>query len=204
MVERVLLLPGASGAGSFWEPVARLLPDSWDKVCLDWPGLGDVPPDPRVASFDDLADLVLARMEVPVDVVAQSMGGVVAVQVALRRPELVRRLVLVATSGGVDLSDFGVHDWRPDYRESYPSAADWITDHRVVLGERLRTIRAPTLLLWGGSDTISPPAVGSYLEALLPRARLVVIPDGDHMFARDRAAEVAPHVLCHLTRESDD
>jgi pimeloyl-ACP methyl ester carboxylesterase len=204
VAHRVLFLPGASGAASFWEPVARLLPDSWDKVCLDWPGLGDVPPDPRVAGFEDLADLVLARVDAPVDLVAQSMGGVVAVHVALGRPELVRRLVLVATSGGVDLSRFGVHDWRPNYRESYPAAADWITNHRVDLSERLRTMRAPTLLLWGGDDAISPPAVGSYLESLLPRAHLVVTPGGDHMFARDRAAEVTPHVLRHLAREPDN
>ena len=203
MHRRVLFLPGASGAGAFWAPVAGLLPDAWKTVCLDWPGLGEVPPDPRVRGFDGLVDLVLDRVAegeggAPVDLVAQSMGGVVAVQVALRRPEVVRRLVLVATSGGIDLAPFGVEDWRPNYRRAYPSAAPWITDTRIDVGARLGTLAALTLLIWGDADSISPPAVGEHLAMLLPRARLVVVPGGDHMLARDRAAEVTPHIAAHL------
>src|SRR5262249_53057920 len=116
MPPRVVFLPGASGAGQFWQPVAARLPRDWDTLLLDLPGLGGIPSDPCVNAFDDLTGLVLARIDSPVDVVAQSMGGVVALQVALARPDLVRRLVLVATSGGVDLSRFDVEDWRPEYR----------------------------------------------------------------------------------------
>ena len=38
----------------------------------------------------------------------------------------------------------------------------------------------------------------SRLAGLLPEATLVVIPGGGHMFASDRATEVAPHVARHL------
>lgn len=207
MSRRVLFLPGASGAGAFWAPVAGLLPSAWVKECLDWPGLGQVPPDPRVRGFDDLASLVVERVAEggggPVDLVAQSMGGVVAVQVALRRPDLVRRLVLTATSGGIDLAPFGVADWRPEYRRAYPSAAAWITEARVDLGARLGEVEAPALLLWSDADPISPPAVGERLATLLPRARLVVVPGGDHLFAWARATEVAPHIAEHLTASRD-
>jgi pimeloyl-ACP methyl ester carboxylesterase len=153
-----------------------------------------------VGGLDDLAELVVDRVAEgggPVDLVAQSMGGVVAVLVAVRRPELVRRLVLTATSGGIDLAPFGVADWRSDYRQAYPSAT-WITDARVDLTDRLGTVRAPTLLLWTDADPISPVGVGERLAELLPDARLVVIPGGDHMFARDRAADVAPRIAAHL------
>ena len=206
MSRRVLFLPGASGAGAFWAPVVELLPSAWEKTCLDWPGLGQVPADPGVRGPDDLVDRVLDRIAEgaegePVDLVAQSMGGVVAVQVALRRPELVRRLVLTATSGGIDLAPFGVEDWRPTYRRAHPSAATWITEARIDLGARLGTVAAPTLLIWSDADPISPLAVGEHLSTLLPHARLVVVSGGDHMFARDRADEVAPHILAHLGRD---
>jgi pimeloyl-ACP methyl ester carboxylesterase len=79
---RVLFLPGASGAGEFWQPVADLLPESFETVLFDWPGLGNVPADARVRSFDDLVDLVLAAIDEPVDIAAQSMGGVVAIRPA--------------------------------------------------------------------------------------------------------------------------
>ncbi len=201
-MRRVLFLPGASGAGAFWAPVAALLPEGWEKPLLDWPGLGLVPPDPKVRGLDDLTELVIERAEAagggPVDLVAQSMGGVVAVTVALRRPELVRRLVLTATSGGIDLAPFGVADWRPEYRRAFPTAAAWITEARVDLEDKLGTVRAPTLLLWSDADPISPVGVGERLASLLPDARLVVVPGGDHLFARDRAAEVAPRIAEHL------
>ena len=171
-------------------------------MLFDWPGLGNVPPDPRVRSFDDLANLVLASIHAPVDLVAQSMGGVVAMQVALAQPELVRRLVLVATSGGVDLSPFAVEDWRPAYRAEYPDAAAFVTNESTPdLSGALPTVHAPTLLLWTEADPISPPDVGRYLESRLTRAqpRLVVLRRGDHMFARDYAADVAPLIEAHLS-----
>lgn len=194
---RVLFLPGASGDGRFWQPVTERLPATWDCVRLDWPGLGRVPPDPTVTGLDDLVARVLHAIDGPADLVAQSMGGVVAVRVALARPDLVRRLVLTATSGGVDVARFGAEDWRADYAREFPGVARWILEERSDLTERIPTIQAPTLLLWGDADPISPVAIGRHLAQLLPRAALVVVPGGDHMFARDRAPEVASHILRH-------
>jgi poly(3-hydroxyoctanoate) depolymerase len=195
---RLVFLPGAAGAGAFWQPLRALLPAGWDATLLDWPGLGDVPPSPEVNAFDDLVRLTLRVMGGPVDLVAQSMGGVVALQIALERPELVRRLVLVATSGGLDLKRFGAGDWRENYVRRFPRARRFIVDQRPDLTGHLAGMLAPTLLVWGDADPISPPAVGRHLAGVLPRAELVVIPGGDHALGRDRAAEVAPHVLRHL------
>jgi pimeloyl-ACP methyl ester carboxylesterase len=61
----------------------------------------------RHTIFDDLVRLVEAELTEPSTLVAQSMGGIVAVRVALRQPTQVRRLVLVATSGGVDVERLG-------------------------------------------------------------------------------------------------
>lgn len=69
-------------------------------------------------------------MERGSDVVAQSMGGVVAVGLALRHPEKVRRLVLVASSGGIDVEGFGAEDWRDEYVLEFPNAAAWVTEQR--------------------------------------------------------------------------
>jgi len=195
---RVVFCPGAAGDHRFWQPLDRLLPARWDKRLLDWPGLGDVPPSPDVDSFDDLVRLTLGVIGGPVDLVAQSMGGVVALRIALEHPEVVRRLVLIATSGGVDMRRLGAGDWRAEYARRFPRARTWIIEQRPDLTDRLPDVRVPTLLVWGDADPISPPAVGRHLAKLLPHAELVVIPGGDHALARDRAADVAPHVLRHL------
>ena len=170
---------------------------------LEWPGHGAVPPDPRVSSFDHLVDLVTRRMDRPVDLIAQSMGGAVAMRAALDRPEAVRHIVLSATSGGVDLSRFSTENWRSSYREEYPAAAAsaWLLAHRDDFGDRIRTITAPTLLLWGDSDPISPVAVGEYLASLLPRSKLIVVPGGSHMFAEEQPEVIAPYIASHLALE---
>jgi poly(3-hydroxyoctanoate) depolymerase len=195
--QRVIFLPGASGDGRFWQPVAERLPPC-TKIFMDYPGAGRVPPSASVRSFDDLVTLTLAHMDRPVDLVAQSMGGVVAVRAALQRPRGVRRLVLTATSGGVNFQGVDHREWRDEYRREYPSAADWITTYRVDLTDQLSRLDVPTLLVWSDADAISPLAVGKHLATLLPHAELVVVRGADHMFARDRADEVAPHIERHL------
>lgn len=197
-VPLVVFLPGASGDPNFWRPAGERLPATWDKVYLGWPGLGDQPPDPGVRSFDDLVDRVEAVLSRPADLVAQSMGGVVAMRVALRHAHRVRRLVLTATSGGVDVSGLGGSEWRPGYRRLFPAAADWVTRERPDHTAELGRVAAPTLLLWGDRDDVSPLAVGNQLASLLPNARLSVVAGGDHAFAHEHPDEVASLIAAHL------
>lgn len=89
-------------------------------------------------------------------------------------------------------------DWRDDYRREYPNAAAWATEDRVDLTDRVPKITCPTLLIWSDADPISPLRVGQRLARLFPRAQLVVIEGAGHMFARDRAAEIAPHIARHF------
>jgi pimeloyl-ACP methyl ester carboxylesterase len=198
MTPHLLFLPGASGAASFWHPLGALLPANWRKTYLSWPGLGHEPHEPAVQSFEDAVAHAASRLEGPSVVVAQSMGGVVAVRLALAHPGRISHLVLTATSGGVDVASLGASDWRGPYRAEYPKAADWILTERTDVTAELHRIAIPTLLLWGDADPISPLGVGRRLAELLPRARMQVLAGGDHMFARDRAAEIAAWVAAHL------
>lgn len=196
--ERVLFLPGASGNRDFWAPVADRIRHLGEKVLLGWPGFGLNPADPSIKSLDDLYQSVLRLIDRPVDLVAQSMGGVLALRAALDAPGLVRHLVLTATSGGVDVSRFGASDWREQHRRNRPSAPDWFVRDQSDFSSRLSEVKAPALLIWSDADPISPLGIGRYLMATLPRAELVIVPGAGHMFARDRAEEVAPHVERHL------
>jgi pimeloyl-ACP methyl ester carboxylesterase len=198
MTPKLMFLPGAGGDPAFWQPVGERLPAAWSKVYFGWPGLGDQPHDPAVNGIDDLVARVAAMLDQPADLLAQSMGGIVAVRLALQHPDKVRRLVLAATSGGIDLAPFGVADWRPEYRRSFPRAARWITEIKADHAAELGRIAAPALLLWGDRDPISPLGVGRHLMSLLPNARLQIVSGGDHAFARERAAEVAPLIEAHL------
>ncbi|HQS17358.1 alpha/beta hydrolase [Reyranella sp.] len=196
---RTLFLPGAGGSPQFWKPVAEALPATWAKEHLGWPGLGAQPHDPAIRSLDDLKQLVTAKMHEPVDLVAQSMGGVIAARIALEHPELVRRLVLCVTSGGVDMAGLGASEWRADYRRSFPTAAAWITDGSPTPPLPVEKITAPTLLIWGDKDPVSPVAVGRHLAERLPNARLEIVPGGDHDVASTHADLVARLIARHLS-----
>jgi len=126
------------------------------------------------------------------------MGGGIALRVALNHPKKVRRLVLAATSAGLDVTSLGAVDWRPDYRQEYRNAASWIMDERPDLTHELSKISQPTLLLWGENDPISPLAVGQRFLQLLPNANLKIISQGDHAFVHDRPDDILRAIKRHL------
>jgi pimeloyl-ACP methyl ester carboxylesterase len=189
--QHTLFLPGASGSTLFWMPVASQLADVTTTSILGYPGFGETPARAEVKGFDDLVRLTEGALSPsPTDVVAQSMGGLLALLVALQNPGRLRRLVLTATSGGLDMDAHGAFDWRANFRASFSRAPGWFADTRIDLQSQLHALDLPVLLVWGDADPISPVSVGKALEQLLPNAELVVIPGGNHDVALTHAAEV--------------
>jgi len=196
--ESLIFLPGASGNREFWKPVSAGLRHPGARRFMTWPGFGGAPPEPGVGGIDDLVARVTREITGPVALLAQSMGGVVAVRAALEKPHLVRRLVLSVTSGGIDVASLGAADWRPSFVRDNPGLPSWFVDERHDLTARIREITIPVLLLWGDADPISPVAIGRRLAELFPNSRLVVFAGGTHDLVLERADEVVHHVERHL------
>ncbi len=195
----IVFLPGAAGRASFWQPVAELLADLGPVHLVGYPGFGGLPADPAIGSLGDLYERVVGGLPPGAcHVVAQSMGGVLAVRLAAERPERVSRLVLAATSGGVDMARLGADDWRRDYRASLPDVPTWFVDDRTDHSGRLGAVRAPTLLLWTDTDPVSPPSVARHLAERIPDARIEMVRGGTHSFAHERPDEVAALIRAHL------
>jgi pimeloyl-ACP methyl ester carboxylesterase len=96
------LHPGSGSSRVF----ARLLPEIGDVRSVyapDLPGLGESDPSPSssvaeaAGAVSDLADDLRLRQ---IDLLGMHTGGLAAMVLAAARPELVRRLVLVALPGG--------------------------------------------------------------------------------------------------------
>ncbi len=195
---KLIFLPGAGGDPFFWQPVSDLLVCQASRKLLGWPDFGLVPQDPKVRGISDLVALVVGEIDQPTALIAQSMGGVVAIRAALERPGLITHLVLTATSGGVDMSDLEVHDWRPAYIEANPTIPRWFAEYTEDLSGAIGAVRAPALLLWGDADPISPVAVGLRLKGLLPKCNMHVLRGGAHDLANKLARNVAPLIDAHL------
>jgi pimeloyl-ACP methyl ester carboxylesterase len=65
----------------------------------------------------------------------------------------------------------------------------------------LRGIEAPTLLIWGGRDTLVPPSVGGVMREEIPDSRLLVIDGAGHVPMFERAAETNAALLAFLAGE---
>jgi len=94
---RVVFVHGLFGQGKNWTTIAKGLADGHRVTLLDLPNHGHSPWTDRV-DYLDMAELVATELEQfgePVTLVGHSMGGKVAMQLALRRPELLRALVVV-------------------------------------------------------------------------------------------------------------
>jgi pimeloyl-ACP methyl ester carboxylesterase len=98
----LLLVHGYGGAAWNFAELAPLLPGR-RLLIPDLPGHGAsaaLPATPTLAGFADVLAAVCADEGIgQVDVVGHSLGGVVALRLAERRPQLVRRIVLAAAAG---------------------------------------------------------------------------------------------------------
>lgn len=189
-----LFLPGITGDGNFWRPVAERLTVSNAQTFVSYPGLGAQPASPTVNSASDLlalAEKQLLELDGSVVVVAQSMGGILGVQLAHRHPKRISRLVLVATSGGFDVQRHGAVDWRGDFVKRFPETPGWALGPGPDLTSALKELRIPVLLIWGDRDDISPPAAGEHLASLIQQTTMHVVPGGDHGLAGQFPDQVA-------------
>jgi poly(3-hydroxyoctanoate) depolymerase len=198
----LIFLPGIAGDGSFWRPVAERLPDTWAKTFVSYPRLGVQPASPEINSLEDLQVLAERQLTRPSVLVAQSMGGVLALQLAARHPERVTHLVLVATSGGFDVRRHGAADWRPAFVQTYPHTPAWALAPAPDLAPALGRLQVPVLLIWGDADTISPVAAGEFLASQLRSAALHVLPGGTHALATEQPDQVAALIAAHAIRSA--
>lgn len=136
---RVVFLHGLFGRGKNFAGIAARLAPEAQCLLVDLPNHGG---SAWTEGFDyaQMADLVADHLRAgfaadgPVDVVGHSMGGKVAMVLALRHPELVRRLVVI------DISPVGSRASRGDFRHLLDSLAS------VDLGALERRIDAHAML----------------------------------------------------------
>ena len=128
MVEDVVLLHGFAGTRSTWDGVERHLPtERYRPLTLDLPGHGQLADATRPLTFDGCVQSVLERSPERFMLVGYSMGGRIALHVALAAPERIVKLVLISTTAGIDDSEE-----RAQRRDADRRLADEVEDGTIA------------------------------------------------------------------------
>ena len=179
-------------------------------------------------TYDNMADDTIAFLESvvgePAHVFGYSDGAMIGLLVALRRPELVRKLVLM----GLYVNRDGEVEWfgryvrgatattlpdglRRAYQERSPDGPEhfdvvaekvlhlWRTEPNLPL-DALRSLDVPTLLLQGDDDIVTLEH-GVAMARAIPDAQLAVVPGATHLVPYERPDLVTQLVVEFLADE---
>lgn len=100
--ESLVLLHGFGATHRAWDGVIeRLQPERYNPLALDLPGHGSQQHAPPPITFEGCVEHVLEHSPPRFVLAGYSMGGRLALHVALTAPERVMRLVLISTTAGI-------------------------------------------------------------------------------------------------------
>src|SRR5450755_4329666 len=201
---------GASGEHSFVRQL-DVFSEHHHIVAPDQVGQGRTPDVPGPLSYtammEDTAALLQMLKLKQVDVVGFSDGGILALMLAVRHPELLRRVVI----SGVNIAPEGL---KPEDLEELrasqipkPKTIDeklahlWLTsptESELSLA-LLKTIYRPVLVISGDRDAITLEHTLEIFHAL-PEAELCVLPGTDHATFSGRSEWLNPIINAFLER----
>lgn len=212
-----VLVHGIGVGRSYFTRLARLLGEHGPVHVLELPGFGKAPKPAHVLTVEEHAGLVVALVRSigrPVVLIGQSMGCQIALEVALRVPALVERVVAIGPvtdpdertvpmqtlrlaqdvlgeAPGTNLRVFGKYlQCGPRrYLATLPSMLAYDTDAAAA------AVTVPTMILRGRFDPICRRPWARRLAARLAVGGLVEVPGGHHNVNSTHPRAVASAVL---------
>jgi pimeloyl-ACP methyl ester carboxylesterase len=206
--------------------LARVLAEHGTVLAPDLPGFGAAPGPGRRLGVDELTEVLLPRLDAvaarqtvraPLVVLGHSLGVEIAVEIARRRPHLVRALVLVGpVVDPAAASAFGqgrrllldmvreppltvamvTRDYVRGGPFSYAAGARSMLRYDTV--GRLRDVAAPVLVLRGAEDPIAPHGWASELASSAEGSSYQDVDGGVHNVVHSHPAAVGRLVTAFL------
>jgi pimeloyl-ACP methyl ester carboxylesterase len=163
---------------------------------------------------EDVATLLKHLQIEQADVFGESIGGIVAVMMAVRHPDLIGRVATYATSFskfgppvGLSSADgYSVQFPRENYQKVAPDPTHWPmlfakTQRMEWQGfspDELKSIKAPILIATGDHDYGLSVEHSVEMFRLIPNAQLAVIPDAGHFVLSVDPEKLLPIVAAFL------
>lgn len=218
----LVLLHGGMSDSSAWGMQVPAFAAAYRVFTPDRRAHGKTPDVEGPLTYDDMAAETAAFLEAvvggPAHLVGWSDGGIVALLVALRRPDLVRRQVVIGANfhhdGLLDAFHLGedpdaeeVAFFKGMYETNAVDPTNWPVFFRksehlwreqpTMTTDDIRRITAPTLVIVGDDDAIEFDHTIALFEAL-PAGQLAVVPGTSHTLQLEKPALVNQLVLDFL------
>jgi len=211
--ESVLLLHGGFVDSRMFAPAMPFLDGRFRVWTVDRRGHGHTPDVEGPLSYEAMADDTIAFLDEvvcePTHLVGYSDGASVALLVALKRPDLVRKLVLVSGNFHYDgvvpgtLNEFDEQTLRrmstrhgqvsPDGEEHFPVIARKVLDmaatQPTLAAEDLRAVTARTLVIAGDDDMVSLEHIIALYRGI-PDSELAIVPGTSHLLVTEKPDQV--------------
>lgn len=212
-------------SGSYFEPTADLLEGDLTFWAPDQPGFGHSDPPPKTLTVGELADELIQWFHAvsiqKASLVANSFGCQVAAEVAVRRPDLVDRMVLASPTLDPSARTVGhlLKRWVQESKtQSWPLRRLLVAEYaragvtravgtiRQLLTDRIEDklpfIDLPTLVVRGTDDPICPQQWAQTVTELLPRAELLTVQGAPHAMNFDAPTEFVEAIRPFLMEAS--
>ena len=208
----VLLHGGLSDSDAMLDTIGAPLRETYRIAAFDRRGHGRTADTDAPFHYDTMADETIAFLEHlggSAHLIGWSDGGNVGLLVALRRPELVERLVMIGSNYNHDgLLPLEVEDDSPVfamlqavYAERSPDGAEHFAEvvgksitmfaaEPVLTVDDLRTVSVPALVMVGDDDAIALSHTCSLYESI-PQSQLAVVPGASHGLPMEQPEETA-------------
>jgi pimeloyl-ACP methyl ester carboxylesterase len=220
--DSLVFIHGAGGNQTFWRNQVDYFKRTFNCYIMELPGHGAAP-GPGVQEIKGYAlwikgaldELKLSRPFV----IGHSMGGAIAMELAVRFPALPKGLVLVSTGARLrtvpDILD-GIKQAFPEtvklicersFAQDAPAEmkqataaemmknspdvlhGDFSACDRFDIMEQVQTINKPTLVICGDQDILTPIKYSRFLADTIAGARLEIIKGAGHLVMLERAEE---------------
>jgi len=225
----LVLLHGGLCTNDTWAPQIPAFREQFRVLAPERQGHGHTPDLNGPLSYDRMAAHMIGFLETvvaqPAHLVGWSDGGIVGLLIAIARPDLLRKLVVIGTnfdtSGVVPGFEEGLVATPPDaediamlrqlYQASSPDGSEYwpvvfdqfkamITTGLHIPVSELRRIRARTLVIAGDDDMVSLEHTTELFRAIAD-AELAVVPGASHLLLMEKPELVNSIIVSFLEQD---
>ncbi|MDW8001864.1 MAG: alpha/beta hydrolase [Deltaproteobacteria bacterium] len=220
---KIVFIHGSGWNTKVWKNQKEYLKDLFEVILVDLPGHGNSKGEaPRsVEEYSEVLDKVLLENLIDKSYICgHSLGGAIAMYLALKRDELIKGLIVIGSGARLKVLPEILNGVLPEKEKtirfvnslafsskaekelieksvsqmmecpSYVLFNDFSACHNFDVMDKVKYIKVPTLIVCGVDDMLTPVKYSQYLHREIKNSKLVLIEGAGHMVMMEKPMEL--------------